>query len=259
MSDKMKKKVRLIGGIALSVMLVVTGVLCAVACVSIYNIGDRPFTPENISAAFSNVAPFAYITIAAVIAFVIWTLIYPEEAAKPRAIKDKQITLSMLSARLNADAADKEILAEIEKEKKLCSTVNLVAALISLVSALPAIIYTLNFANFDMDYNAAVVAACLWVLPCSFIVMGVCIARGYIVSASAERQITLVKSAIAKSSATKPNVQSKPETDKRITLGIRAAIAAIAIVFIVIGIFNGGMADVLYKAINICTECIGLG
>ena len=30
-------------------------------------------------------------------------------------------------------------------------------------------------------------------------------------------------------------------------------------VFIVIGMFNGGMDDVLYKAINICTECIGLG
>ena len=28
---------------------------------------------------------------------------------------------------------------------------------------------------------------------------------------------------------------------------------------ILLGILNGGMADVLGKAIRICTECIGLG
>ena len=30
-------------------------------------------------------------------------------------------------------------------------------------------------------------------------------------------------------------------------------------IMIVLGINNGGMRDVLIKAINICTECIGLG
>ncbi|MBQ8079164.1 MAG: thioredoxin [Oscillospiraceae bacterium] len=34
---------------------------------------------------------------------------------------------------------------------------------------------------------------------------------------------------------------------------------AAAILFIVIGIFNGSMKDVLVKAIKICTECVGLG
>lgn len=32
-----------------------------------------------------------------------------------------------------------------------------------------------------------------------------------------------------------------------------------AVIFIILGIANGGMRDVLFKAINICTECIGLG
>ena len=32
-----------------------------------------------------------------------------------------------------------------------------------------------------------------------------------------------------------------------------------AIVFIVLGVMNGGLRYVLVKAINICTECIGLG
>ena len=33
----------------------------------------------------------------------------------------------------------------------------------------------------------------------------------------------------------------------------------VAAALIVCGIANGGMRDVLVKAINICTECIGLG
>ena len=39
----------------------------------------------------------------------------------------------------------------------------------------------------------------------------------------------------------------------------RISILVIAVVFIITGIFNGGASDVLQKAINICTECIGLG
>ncbi len=40
---------------------------------------------------------------------------------------------------------------------------------------------------------------------------------------------------------------------------IRIALAAAGVVLIVVGICNGGMKDVLLKAINICTQCIGLG
>jgi hypothetical protein len=38
-----------------------------------------------------------------------------------------------------------------------------------------------------------------------------------------------------------------------------AALYALAILMIVAGVMNGRMRDVLVKAINICTECIGLG
>ena len=39
----------------------------------------------------------------------------------------------------------------------------------------------------------------------------------------------------------------------------QGAILIIAVVFIVIGVANGGAADVLQKAVNICRECIGIG
>ena len=43
------------------------------------------------------------------------------------------------------------------------------------------------------------------------------------------------------------------------TGALQIALVVLAVLFIVAGVFNGSARDVLYKAINICTECVGLG
>ena len=40
---------------------------------------------------------------------------------------------------------------------------------------------------------------------------------------------------------------------------IRVIVLALALVFIIAGVFNGSLTDVFIKASKICTECIGLG
>jgi len=45
----------------------------------------------------------------------------------------------------------------------------------------------------------------------------------------------------------------------RLTRTVRIAILTVAVLLVTLGLLNGGMHDVLVKAINICTECIGLG
>jgi len=42
-------------------------------------------------------------------------------------------------------------------------------------------------------------------------------------------------------------------------LWLTLVLIGIALLFIVLGIMNGGLRDVLVKAVNICSECIGLG
>ena len=49
------------------------------------------------------------------------------------------------------------------------------------------------------------------------------------------------------------------EHESVIILGARIAVIALAVAFIILGVSNGGMKDVLGKAVKICTECIGLG
>ena len=49
------------------------------------------------------------------------------------------------------------------------------------------------------------------------------------------------------------------KVEKIIIICARVAVGVTAVVFIIVGALNGDAHDVLIKAINICTECIGLG
>ena len=40
---------------------------------------------------------------------------------------------------------------------------------------------------------------------------------------------------------------------------VRLGVLIVALICIIAGMVNGNMKDILIKAINICTECIGLG
>ena len=40
---------------------------------------------------------------------------------------------------------------------------------------------------------------------------------------------------------------------------MRKFLVILALILIAVGVANGGARDVLVKAVNICTECIGLG
>ena len=50
-----------------------------------------------------------------------------------------------------------------------------------------------------------------------------------------------------------------PQEGTRAVSVTRAAVLALAVAFIVMGILNGGLEDVLTKANAICMECVGLG
>ncbi len=53
--------------------------------------------------------------------------------------------------------------------------------------------------------------------------------------------------------------KNRPKARKACVVLVRVGLAAAGIALVVVGVCNGGMRDVLMKAINICTQCIGLG
>ena len=260
MSKKAVRHVHFIYGIVLSLMLIATGILLMIACVNIYKIGNRPFTTENISNAFSKIAIPVWITVGATGIGMLASPFLPAEANRRKASKDKKLTLDLLQKKLNADVCEQSTLALIKKEQKNRSILRIAAIALVCAAAIPALVYAFNFNHYSADYNASVISACLWILPCTFVAMGISVAFVYLENASVERQISYVKSALAQSGGVfLPAEANESIRPSKLLLGIRIALIVIALALIVLGTLNGGMADVLSKATNICTECIGLG
>ena len=252
-------RIRRIYGIVLSVALIVTGILLMISCVNIYRSGSRPFTPDSISAAFSKIEAVVWVSCGVVALGVILNILAPAEQSRPRAVRDGKVTLARLQSKLNTDLCDPALVALIRKEEKLRARLRITAILACVAVASPAVVYALDRDHFGADYNAAVLAACLWILPTVLVCMGICVAFLYLEDAGIARQTGHVKSALAKTGVTVPCDKVTKSPCSLTVRIVRAVVAVVAIAFIAVGVFNGGMADVLSKAINICTECIGLG
>ena len=57
---------------------------------------------------------------------------------------------------------------------------------------------------------------------------------------------------------TERDIQAEASKAKRLR-AVKIAVLVAAVIFVIAGIRNGSMEDTLIKAINICTECVGLG
>lgn len=77
-----KKRIHFLYSIALTAMLLITGICLCVACAAIYFSGKQPFTPESVAAAFRYIAVPVYLCIALAIGGLILDAISPAETTK---------------------------------------------------------------------------------------------------------------------------------------------------------------------------------
>ena len=120
--------------------------------------------------------------------------------------------------------------------------------------------YLLNVNHFDSsgDLTAQAINMSIHLLPwviISFIsLIGLTLYEEY----SAKKSIEHIKY-IIKTNGKKKEEKYHDNTSNLVVNVARVSILVISIVLIIVGLFDGGVDDVLQKAINICTECIGLG
>lgn len=133
--------------------------------------------------------------------------------------------------------------------KKICLGTAAVVAVCAAIS----LVYLTNrdhFTSWDLETVMGQMLA--HTLPWIIVSFAAAIVASFLCRRSMEREIGMLKG-ISGNKA--PEAAAKPSCVPY----IRIALYVAAIVLIVLGINNGGMRDVLIKAINICTECIGLG
>lgn len=267
MSQEKLRKLHLIYGIVLSCIIIVTGICFIVSCVDIYRSGLRPFTYESINQHFMAIVVPVILCIIGIIGGMIISF-FPLEKPKIKGIIDTGITLNKMSAKIDISKCDEESQGKIARERKLRFFSNILCIDAIVVSLIIALIYMLNKNNFPAkDINAEMINAMLFVIPCAIVSLSVIYANILICNASKVKELEVVKASFK--TAKKDEISSQQKIsgqwlvvsgqNEKMLLGVRLTIFVLAVAFIVIGIFNGGMADVLQKAINICTECIGLG
>lgn len=262
MSQKTVKYIRIIIGSALSVMLIVSGILLIISCVNIYNMGERPFTPEIISQAYNKISIPLLIALGSIVIGGIFELILPREDTKHRASPDKKASLARMENRVDYKNCDPLLTYRIKTAKKLEKSIkNVTIVLCSIALAFMAY-FALDPRNFAEDYNGSVIYIMTIILPWLVLSGGILLAYLCVEDMLLTARVKCVKEALASEDGNRspaPEEKKDCKCNKKQVILTRIIVLVIALGLLAVGIFGDGMRDVLDKAINICTECIGLG
>ena len=266
LSFKARGRIHLVYGICLSALILAAGVCFALSCLSIYESGDSPFTRESISTHFQRIAIPVWACVTGIIGGILLTLVMPLEGSGVKSRRDPETTLSKLAARLDLNSCDEAVADSIRRERKWRLAVTVILWVLAGITLVPALMWCVNPAHFSIEnLSGDIKTASLFILPCAVVSLGLLTGECLLRHASMARETATVKAAlVAMKGTAKPAKKANPDkknwsSDPRFVWGVRGAILVVGVVFIVLGVLNGGMEDVLGKAIRICTECIGLG
>ncbi len=254
-------KLRLIWGIALSVVIVITGIALAVSCVAIYKSGPSPFSREGVGQALLRLLPLLILCVLGVIGGGVLALVHPSREGKLRGGMPPSKMLERFYKGYSIEE-NETLQAAWRARTKWKRVAWCYAAAVGLLSALPFLLHLTNASHFTTEHlNRDILFACLTALPFVCFLVGICgLLLPYVSELRDKQLLSEIKAAVAAGTLPKRDAEAVETPKSRTRLwGIRIAVLAVAVLFIVLGIWNGGMRDVLEKGIRICTECIGLG
>lgn len=259
MNSKAIKLLRLIYGIAVSAMTAVSGLLLMAACLQIYHSGgEQIYTPEKVAAAFAPIALPVYITLAMIAGSFLLAFLLPAEKKRPQVQKQYALLLRRAYERADMQLCGSELLADIRQEQKKRRLALILCLAVWVIGGIVFLPYACNGSNYSEELHLATdsIVAVIWLLiPCTLIPTICSIFAAYYSRASIRRELELVK--LVPKAVNKPAPQVE-KADRKL-LYIRLAVLGLALGVIVGGFVAGGTADVLAKAVAICTECVGLG
>lgn len=259
-----KSKVSKILSIATAICVVLVGLLLIICCAHLYFTGgNNPYSAERVGDYLAwLIFPLA-LTFLLALAGVIFNAVTGEKVDE----LTERTSIEMLESyytRYSPTSFDKRTVALIRAERRKRNIVDLMASMIFSYSLVFILDYLIFIADFSVDnLNSDVMSALAVCIPIAVFAIMVNFVRAYLDENSAERELEYIKSSIKEHGAPKKIDKSPIVRNAKKKLGyvnvMRIIIGCIAIVFVIIGGINGGMEDVLAKAVKICTECIGLG
>lgn len=248
--DKIKKIHRIYGW-CLAAVLVIVGILMILSCLDIYNSGPRSYSAEAIALRFQRISIPVYIGIAGIVGGIVLNIFLPLAPQRSKSLITPRESMLRMQQKVSVPQVRKEIVLRL--------VLKIVTAIIFVGLMIYPAIYYLLPGRFSIEHlNNDVVRATLITLIPAFVGLALCYVCQLLVNGSYRRETAIYKQALVAGHRTE---KSEPAASKccRCLPWIQISLAAVAVLLIVVGIFNGGAEDVLKKAIAICTECIGLG
>ena len=260
--ESYQKKIRLIFQIALSIQVAVVSACLILSCLTIYRSGESPFTSASIVAQFARISLPVYLFLLGICFGAVLSFVMPLAEARPTARIDIAIKLKKRYEKLGnafAQASD-EVKKACEKERSKRRVYRIGCAVVCVVAAIPLVLYLLDLSHFTPALNESVLAATLRAIPLVLLGGVAYLVMGWLITVSLQKEFKLLEAVPAQGgSKTSATITASKKNEQMQTAIIRAALIVVAVVLIGLGIANGGMRDVLGKAIKICTECIGVG
>lgn len=269
------KNIRLYYGIFLSVFTGVVGLLFVIQAVRILAAGgwvQGAYTREIVGKMLFPVSIPFFIWIAAIIAGFVLSVVYPY--APRRSVKvSERTTRNRLLKRLPEGSGEEyeSGLKRVRGEKKSRTIVFFACLAVCLACGIASAVYVFNRKHFTgVVINDAMLNMLINVGPWLLVAFACCIGATLFEKYSLNREINALKTLIANNKGNPVVAANAPQNatvakikgvlHSRYTVwGVRGAVAVFGVTFVILGILNEGVRDVLIKAINICTECIGLG
>jgi hypothetical protein len=285
MNEKTGAIVRRYYGWFAAALTIVCGALFIWQVLALYISGTAPdytgesiFTRERVMSALGIISPVFWIWIVSIVAgFILWEIFPASKKVKP--LKDDVYTLKNLKKRIPQKVSNDlhDSVLFIDKQEKLLLIIKFVCALVCIGCAIYGIVYLATPSHFPkVEVTHEMLNMVKHIMP-FVLVAFVCMCGVTIYEIqSSKKQLKEVKKLIAYKSKGGEEEQvtlastecpvngvkakiKKVTNNKYFVLGLRIAIGCLGVAFVIAGIFNENMHGILVKAINICTECIGLG
>ncbi len=235
-------------------------VLLSMSAVGIYREGsarkaehpmESVYTPEEAAERFAPIAPLLFAGLGLLIAGLVLG-VKDEKTEKP--VKDTALDRDLLVSRVAQPS--EAMLTARRVQKRLAWTGWGLFAL----CMVPILIYLTKPAHFpEADLEGMFFSLLRVFLPWTAVGLG---ALSVTAALSGKSVLRETEAARAQLKAEKEaGIEAAPGSvaARKKTFLPQALIIAAAVILIIAGVLNGSARDVLYKAITICTECVGLG
>lgn len=285
MDETRARKIRFWYGVALAVLTVIVGILFIFAAASIYGgreEGVPPYSRDIVGGYLKWLIYPLLLWILGIVAGYVLSVIFPlSEKRKPA--QSAFTSLRRMKKKIPQGGSE-EFNAQYRayrKQELIKLVLWSVAACFALATAIIMIVYLATPVNFDptAEYLASVDTALRpnhiiirmvqhllpWVGASMLLFIGASLYEYF----SAKKELGCVKQLLVLGKGTpvrEPSALSiersaavKAMDNRWVKLGIFAALFVLAIVFIVVGALDGGIADTMAKAIALCRECVGIG